>query len=399
MSGKPLFLNKNLQIIFFITLLAVMGVASITPAFPVIAQHFHIEYKKIGYLITVFTLPGIFLTPVLGILADRFGRKTILVPALFLFALAGFACNFANNYNTLLLFRFIQGIGGASLGSLNVTLIGDLFSKEERPAAMGYNASVLSIGTAAYPALGGSLAMLGWNYPFYFPLLAIPAGFLVLFALHNEEPKQDQSLWVYLSNTLQSVMRREVIALFVLNVLTFIILYGSYLTYFPFIMGHRFQSTSMIIGIIMSSSSVTTAITSAQMGWLSRNFRPSVQLKAAYIFYFISLILIPFVHNPWLMILPAAFFGAAQGINIPNIQTLLVSLAPMKYRAAFMSLNGMVLRIGQTIGPLIIGIFFSLGGIRYAFWGGAVISGIMFIIVIFTLGKTEARSMNNGNGR
>ena len=46
MSGKPLFLNKNLQIIFFITLLAVMGVASITPAFPVIAQHFHIEYKN-----------------------------------------------------------------------------------------------------------------------------------------------------------------------------------------------------------------------------------------------------------------------------------------------------------------------------------------------------------------
>ena len=188
-----------------------MGVASITPAFPSIAEHFNIDYKKIGYLITVFTLPGIFLTPVLGILADRYGRKTILVPALFLFAIAGFACSFAKDYHTLLIFRFFQGMGGASLGSLNVTLIGDIFSRDERPAAMGYNASVLSIGTAAYPALGGGLALLGWNFPFYFPLLAIPAGLLVLFVLNNEEPEQDQSMIEYLQNTFRSVLRKEVI--------------------------------------------------------------------------------------------------------------------------------------------------------------------------------------------
>ena len=390
MSGKPLYFNKNLQIIFFITLLAVMGVASITPAFPAIAHHFNIEYRKIGYLITVFTLPGIVLTPVLGILADRFGRKTILVPALFLFALSGFACSFAKDYNVLLLFRFFQGIGGASLGSLNVTLIGDIFSKDERPAAMGYNASVLSIGTAAYPAIGGGLAMLGWNYPFYFPLLAIPAGFLVIFGLNNEEPKQDQNIKDYLRSTIKSVLRKEVLALFILNILTFIILYGSYLTYFPFIMEHRFASTSLIIGVIMSSSSLTTAITSAKMGALNKRFTSSELLKAAYVFYFISLVLIPFVHLEWLMILPAVFFGAAQGINIPNIQTLLVSLAPMKYRAAFMSLNGMVLRTGQTLGPLVVAVFYSIGGIRYAFWGGAAIAAIMFIIVVFTLAKADA---------
>ncbi len=392
MAERPLYFNKNLQIIFFITLLAVMGVASITPAFPAIAHHFNIEYKKIGYLITVFTLPGIFLTPFLGILADRFGRKKILAPALFLFAVSGFACSFAKDYHWLLLFRFLQGIGGASLGSLNVTLIGDIFSKEERPAAMGYNASVLSIGTAAYPAIGGGLALLGWNFPFYFPLLAIPAGFLVLFVLENEEPKQDQNMKDYLKDTLKSVLRKEVLSLFILNVLTFIILYGSYLTYFPFIMEHRFSSSSFIIGMVMSSSSLTTALTSSQMGKLSRKFSSSNLLKAAYVSYFISLVLIPFVRNEWLMILPAVFFGTAQGINIPNIQTLLVGLAPMKYRAAFMSLNGMVLRTGQTLGPMVVGVFYSIGGIRYAFWGGAMVAALMFAIVIFTLGKAEARS-------
>ena len=128
------------------------------------------------------------------------------------------------------------------------------------------------------------------------------------------------------------------------------------------------------------------------MGRLTNHFSPSLLLTAAYLSYFISLVLIPFVGNEWLMILPAIFFGTAQGINIPNIQTLLVGLAPKKYRAAFMSLNGMVLRIGQTLGPMVVGIFYTIGGIRYAFWGGAVVAVIMFIIVVFTLGRAEARA-------
>jgi MFS family permease len=66
---------------------------------------------------------------------------------------------------------------------MNVTLIGDIFPGRQRTKAMGYNASVLSIGTASYPAIGGALAMIGWNWPLFLPLFAIPMGFVVLFFL------------------------------------------------------------------------------------------------------------------------------------------------------------------------------------------------------------------------
>ncbi len=358
-----------------------MGVASLTPAFPSIAEHFDLEYKKIGMLITAFTLPGIFLTPFLGILADRLGRKTILVPALFLFALAGFACSFAPSYHVLLIFRFIQGIGGASLGSLNVTLIGDLFTEKERPAAMGYNASVLSIGTAAYPALGGALAMFGWNYPFYFPLLAIPAGLLVIYKLELPDKLVNENFVSYLKETLKSILKREVLFLFLLNVMTFIILYGTYLTYIPLVMKVHYSSSALIIGLVMSSASFSTAIVASQMGKLAKRFSPYLLLKVSYILYAISLVSIPFVIHEWIMVLPAICFGAAQGINMPNIQTMLVGLAPYQYRAAFMSLNGMVLRIGQTLGPIVAGYFYILGGLNFAFFGGAILAIIMIGLV------------------
>ena len=178
-TDNPTLRDFNLYIIFSITLFAVMGVASITPAFPQIINHYNLSVQQIGYLITVFTLPGIFLTPFIGILADRYGRKIILFPSMLIFGVAGFLCAFQSNYQSLLIMRFFQGVGAASLGSLNITLIGDIFNGKKRIQAMGYNASVLSIGTASFPAIGGLLASFDWQYAFYLPGIILPFAILV----------------------------------------------------------------------------------------------------------------------------------------------------------------------------------------------------------------------------
>ena len=173
--------NPNLKIIFGVTLSAVMGVASITPAFPAMIDIFNLKPQDVGILITAFTLPAIFLTPLMGILADRIGRKRILVPSLLLFGIAGATITFARDFQTVVFLRVIQGIGATALSTLNMTLIGDLFEPRHRPEAMGYNASVLSLGVAVYPAIGGVLAGMAWYAPFYLPLFSIVVAFFVLF--------------------------------------------------------------------------------------------------------------------------------------------------------------------------------------------------------------------------
>jgi len=146
-TRTKLYLDPNLHVVFAVTLMAIMGVANITPAFPRIARELGVTPAQVAYLITYFTVPGVFLAPVLGVLADRIGRKRILAPSLFLFGLAGTACGFVRDFDLLLGLRFIQGVGAAALGALNVTIIGDLYSGRERTAAMGYNSSV-QIGRA-----------------------------------------------------------------------------------------------------------------------------------------------------------------------------------------------------------------------------------------------------------
>ncbi len=379
--SKKIFNDLNLRIIFGITLMAVLGVSSIAPVLPDIQQHFMITKQKTALLIAVFTLPGMLFSPLIGILADRLGRRLVVSVALFIFGITGSLCAFIPDFNFLLLMRFLQGTGGAALATLNVTLIGDLFEGNKRSTAMGYNASILSIGTATYPFIGGSLAILGWNYPFLLSALAVPIGLLVLAKIKLPDHRSQENLGKYLINALKQMYRKDIIAIFSLSLLTFIILYGGLVTYFPFYLKQNFNFGSLEIGIALATVSVFTAISSSQLGKLSKRFSNTFILTLAFILYFISLFIIPFINNVIMLIVPMLIFGLAQGINIPNLHSMLAGKAPGSYRAAFMSINGSVLRGGQTLGPAIVGVFYNYWGIHGLFWGCAILALIGILII------------------
>ncbi len=390
MNTNSVFRNRNLYIIFGITLAAMMGVASITPAFPDIIKHFGISPQQVGGLIVAFTLPGVFLTPFTGMLADRYGRKVVLVPSLFLFGIAGFACMFAPGFYWLLALRFLQGVGASSLSSMNITLVGDLFEGKQRTAVMGYNASVLSIATASYPALGGLIAIFGWQYIFALPILAIPLGFCVIRCLNNPEPKNKASLRSYFGRVWKTVNQQTVWGLLILNFVIFLILYGTYLTYFPLMMEKRLGADSSHIGLMMSLMSITTAGVSSQLTRINRLLRLKQQLIIGSSAYLIATLLMMNADTYGALAVSVFVFGIGHGVIIPSIQNMMVGFAAINERAAFMSLNSMVLRAGQTFGPLMVGLIYVTSGLKATFLSGAAMAFIM-LIIIFSMVKSDTK--------
>jgi MFS family permease len=380
MAKDSLYRDKNLQVIFGVTLMAVLGVSSITPAFPSITRELGISGGQVGMLITFFTLPGAILAPFLGVLADRFGRKKILVPSLFLFAIAGTACTFVHDFNALLVLRAFQGVGAAALGSINATIIGDLYSGKRLTEAMGSNASVLSLGVAFYPVIGGALALLGWYYPFILSILALPIGILALTVLKNPEPASFQGLRKYLSGTWGYLKNIQVAGLFAAGILTFIILYGAYLTYFALHLGDTFGASSFIIGLIMSSMSLATAAVSSQLGRINRRFSLPTIIKLSFTMQCLALALIPLMPSLWSLLIPTIIFGIAQGGNMPSIQTAVAQLAPLEHRAAFMSINATMLRLGQTIGPPLMALVYVYRGFDTTFLAAAALALLVPIV-------------------
>lgn len=384
MSKDSLFKDQRLYAVFGITLIAVMGVASMTPALPMIAESLQLKETQVGLLISAFTLPGVFLTPFAGVVADRMGRKSVLIPALFLFAAAGFAIFFVRDFKIILGLRVLQGAGAAPLGSLNTTLIGDFFKGKKLPQAMGYNAGVLSLATASYPIIGGFMAGIAWYYPFLMPLIAVPVGLYVIFAVSEPAIENPTSLKEYLRSVGMNIFQKEVIGVFIIGILTFTILYGNFLTYIPFILKHRFNLSAPQIGMFLSISSLATGFIAAKSGKLNNRFGSLNLIKVAFILFFAVNIMIPFIHNIYLFVIPITLFGAAMALNMPSLQTALTKLAPDDERGAFMSINGWVIRLGQTIGPLVIGIGYTLYGYLGAYFLGAFVA-IIALIVLFTM--------------
>lgn len=199
-----------------------------------------------------------------------------------------------------------------------------------------------------------------------------------------------QPFKTYLRGVAGYLKHRSVIALFLVSIFTFIILYGSYLTYLPLLLDGRFGAQAWEIGLILSIGSVTTAAVSPNLGRLAARFHYKPLLIAANTLYVVSMLLIPTIQSQWLMLIPAAIFGTAMGINIPGIQTLLAGSVPTQYRAAFMSVNGMVLRLGQTLGPVITGLVYATAGMAAAFYTGAVSAIIILLLLIVVAGKFKA---------
>jgi ACDE family multidrug resistance protein len=384
---RHLLLDRNLHVIFGISLIVVMGVSSLTPVFPLVVEQFGISPEDVGLLITLYALPGIFLAPVYGILADRFGRKTVLVPALVLFAVAGSACAFARDFQVLLVLRFLQGMGGASLGFLTATLVGDLFEGDRRTEAMGYKHSALSISSAILPTVGGGLALLGWYVPFALPILGLVVGALVLFSLDLKPTRTEARFQSYLGHAWAGMKNLRVMGLYLATLLSFVVLYGAYMTFIPLHLAGAFGSSAPAIGLVMTLGSLTTAITASRLGALSRIFPPDRLLPVAFAVFGIAFILIPWAPGYWGVALAVGIFGVGQALNYAVVLTLLAEEAPDEHRAVFMGMNGMVIRIGQAMGPVIMAAVFAIGGMTSVFLTAAGICFVVFLGLPFLLGR------------
>ncbi|MHC1602864.1 MAG: MFS transporter [Methermicoccaceae archaeon] len=377
---QRLFADQRLRIIFANTLVAVMGVAVLTPAFPEVSSALGVSREQVVMLITAFTLPGIGLAPVLGVLADRVGRKKALVFSLLLFGVAGGTCGLVQSFETILALRFLQGVGGSGLASLSITLIGDMFHGNNRVKAMGLNACVLSVGTASFPLIGGLLTVLSWRAPFLMFFLAIPVGLVVMRMHMPAIPRPETSISAYLTSAFRILTGREMMRFVAGGIIVFIILYGAYLAYFPFLLS-RLGAPSYLIGAIMATTSASSAIVSFNIEKVARFLSAQRAIQTALLLAALALLTMPLVHALPLFLVSTVVYGVAQGMATPVLQSFIVGEAPIQYRAIVMGAFSMSVRTGQTVGPLLSAMLAMSLGMSSVFYGAAVLALLGMVLM------------------
>ncbi|KST66127.1 MFS transporter [Mastigocoleus testarum] len=373
--------DKNLYIIVGVTLTAIMGGLTIAPIQPALAEKFNISSAAL--VMTVFMIPVGIATPILGVLADRIGIKKVLVPSLILFAVAGGFASFSEDFNTLLGWRFLQGLGAAPLDSLALTMIGNIYTGRTIATVMAINASVIGISSAIYPLIGGALGELDWRYPFLLAVFAFPLVMLVLMVLKLPKRPTDipkQNLRAYLKNTWKSVNNRSVAGLLFAIGATFMIQFGAIITFIPTLAGNSFGSSEFTNGIILCTSSFVLALTASQLGKLSQLTSEINLIKISFLISALALFITPLLPSLWLLLIPNVLFGISLAFALPSSLALLTGLSRQDSRGGFMAVNASVQSMGQALGPMLGSFALSLWGIHGVFFSAATFAIISFVV-------------------
>lgn len=131
-----------------------------------------------------------------GKLSDLFGRKPVLIFGISVFLIGSILCGLTNSMEWLIAARFVQGLGAGAVMPIASTIVGDIYSKEERAKIQGYLSSVWGISAIMGPALGGLLVQfVSWRFVFW---INIPLGILAIAGLvrylHENVEKKKHSI-------------------------------------------------------------------------------------------------------------------------------------------------------------------------------------------------------------
>jgi MFS family permease len=368
--------DTGLYIIFLTTLMAVIGVSLISPAFPRIRDELGLSGGEVGLLVTVFTVPGIFFSPVVGWGADRWGRKKLLVASLVLFGISGGSIAAMRSFGAIMALRFIQGCAAAALSTISLALIADLYHGPEQERIMGYNGSVLSIGTASYPAIGGALAGISWHAPFYVFLLALPLGAYVAAMLEDESAPRGTGVC---ASSWRNCLTARTLLLMMVAIVTFVMLYGSYLTFFPQYLSDEYGLSAAGIGAYLSLMSLSTAIFSFSAGTIIGKLGRRWPVAMAFIFYTLSFILMGTVRAAAVIPLAVTCFGVGQGLNLPSLQVMVLDSVPKEMKASASAMYASTLRIGQSIGPVVMAACYGAGSYALVFACSAALGAVTLV--------------------
>ena len=181
--------------LLLVMVLVSMEMTVTSTAMPSIIGDLH-GLEHYSWVASIYLLACTVTMPFYGRLADAFGRKRVVLGAIALFCAGSLLCSFATSMTQLIVYRGLQGLGAGGVMPVVLTIIGDIFTLEERAKIQGFFSAVWGTSALAGPALGALLVnTMGWRSVFW---VNLPFGLIGLAVLgwfyHERRDRHEMDL-------------------------------------------------------------------------------------------------------------------------------------------------------------------------------------------------------------
>ena len=400
--------NSKLPIfvIFTTVVLDSMGIGIIIPVMPALFAEVTGSEKISdiaiwgGLLASTFALMQFIFGPILGALSDRYGRKPILLLALFVMAAYYLLMGFAQTLWLLFLGRLIGGITAATHATANAYMA-DISSAEEKAARFGMLGAGFGLGFVLGPLIGGLLGEWGPRAPFFAAaMLAAANGVLCYFVLKESlnTKNRREFLW-YRANPIGAILdlrKFEGIYSLLLVFLLFTIGTSIYAAIWPFFTVERFSWSPGMIGISLTIYGVCFAIVQGVL------VRPAIKIWGekktiiiGFCFEFSAMVTFAFLTDGKILIIliPLASLGV---LAQPAIQAILSKSVGDDRQGAIQGVASSLNAIAMVITPItmtwILAVF-SDKTAKYYFPGMPFLfSALMVLLCLFIISRRKLAS-------
>lgn len=359
-----------------------LGGALIFPFFALyITQKFHVGMTEVGTLFAFFSLSSIVGGGIGGALADKYGRKSIIIFSLIMTASTTVLMGLVDRIELFYGIAILSGILADTGGPAHQAMTADLLTPEKRSSGFAVLRVSANLAVTLGPMIGGLLAGIDYLYLFIIDAImsTITAGLVFAFLPETkpEVPEHEKEAQPSLFQTMKGYSTvfkdlKYVWFIFVSVLMVFVYIQMNS-TLSVFLRDYR-DTPARYFGYILS---INAAMVVVLQFFISRKISkyPALLIMAAgTILYAIGFGMYGFVYTFSLFVTAMVIITIGEMMTVPTSQALVASFAPDDMRGRYMAVYGIAWVIPSAFGPLTAGLLMDNGYANWVWWGGGILA-------------------------
>jgi DHA1 family multidrug resistance protein-like MFS transporter len=375
-------MNKKAFIVLVATMfISMLAMGIVSPFLPIYAEELGASNLQIGLIQASYSAAGIGALLFVGRWSDRLGRKPFLLIGLTVLTLSSVGLMYAASPLLLVIMRFIQGLGAAAHLPIAQAYLGDITPEGGEGRWMGYFNAVMFAGLGAGPLLGGLIAD-AYSIPTTFLLMAI-LNFLGLVATMIYLKEMPRKVAAKENSSLLAPLKSRVMLGVLVQRMTSGIGTSTLMTYVP-VFANKLGITTGLIGILIATRTPVSLL-QTYSGALADKWNRRWMVIQGSLFSMIMIALVPITGGFLSLLFVYLAVTLGQSYAMPANTAYMVQEGRTYGMGICMTYFMMAMRLGNGIGPIVLGFIADLISLDWAFYSAAIallISSVIFFFMI-----------------